>query len=94
MRDAKQLVEFFCLAFSEGKIMIKKTEKNEGKNLELKPNYICVESCREGLKFYYATLYMPMTCLHIFRKVNPRAAYVKKKDAENHVALLAIRKLR
>lgn len=37
---------------------------------------------------------MPMTCVHIFRKINPILAYVKKKDAENHVALLAIRKLR
>jgi hypothetical protein len=35
-----------------------------------------------------------MSCIHIFRKVNPAVAYVKKKDAENHVALLAVRKLR
>ena len=37
---------------------------------------------------------MPQICAHIFRKVNPTHAFVKKKDAENHVALLAIRKLR
>jgi hypothetical protein len=94
MRDAKQLIEFFCLAFADGKVKVKKTEKNEGKNLDIKPNYISFESCKEGVKFYYATLYMPMTCVHIFRKVNPQNAYVKKKDAENHVALLAVRKLR
>jgi uncharacterized protein YuzB (UPF0349 family) len=93
MRDAKQLIEFFCQSFADGKIKIKKTEKNDN-NLDIKPNYVCAESCKEGLKFYYAILYMPMTCVHILRKVNPKSAYVKKKDAENHVALLAIRKLR
>jgi Dicer dimerisation domain len=39
-------------------------------------------------------LYMPETCKNILRKVNPKSAFVKKKDAENHVALLAIKKLR
>jgi hypothetical protein len=37
---------------------------------------------------------MPETCKTILRKVNPKSAFVKKKDAENHVALLAIKKLR
>jgi hypothetical protein len=37
---------------------------------------------------------MPETCKNILRKVNPKSAFVKKKDAENHVALLAIKKLR
>lgn len=55
---------------------------------------MCTESLKEGVKFYYAELYMPLTCIHIFRKVNPKNAYVKKKDAENHVALLAINKLK
>ncbi len=37
---------------------------------------------------------MPETCINILRKVNPRSAFVKKKDAENYVALLDIKKLR
>lgn len=76
MRDAKQVVESFCLAFADAKIKIQKIlkveEASEQKNnLELKPNYLCVESSKEGVKYYYAVLYMPMTCTHIFRKVNP-----------------------
>ena len=100
MRDAKQLVEFFCLAFSDVKIKIQKLIKSEesspqqSNNLELKPNYVCIETSKEGVKFYYAVLYMPMTCVNYLRKVNPKQAYIKKKDAENHVALLAIKKLR
>jgi hypothetical protein len=37
---------------------------------------------------------MPKTC-HAkgITKVNPKNAYAKKRDAENHVALLAIKKL-
>jgi len=63
-------------------------------NLELKPNYICIETSKDNVKFYYAVLYMPMTCVHMLRKVNPKNAFIKKKDAENHVALLAIKKLK
>jgi hypothetical protein len=64
MRDAKQLVEFFCLAFSDVKIKIHKVIKAEeaqeqSNNLELKPNYVCIETSKEGVKFYYAVLYMP-----------------------------------
>ena len=37
---------------------------------------------------------MPECCKDRLRKVNPVHAFVKKRDAENHVALLAIKKLR
>ena len=37
---------------------------------------------------------MPECCKDRLRKVNPIHAFVKKRDAENHVALLAIKKLR
>jgi hypothetical protein len=33
--------------------------EDNGKNLELKPNYVCVEGAKEGVKFYFASLYMP-----------------------------------
>jgi hypothetical protein len=96
MRDAKQLVENFCLTFAESKMKLQKLkeEPEENKHNEVKPNYVCLEASKDQVKFYYAVLYMPQTCVHIFRKVNPKVAYMKKKDAENHVALLAIRKLR
>jgi len=67
---------------------------SSAKHFELKPNYVSEEHARDGVKFYYSVLYMPETCKSILRKVNPKSAFVKKKDAENHVALLAIRKLR
>jgi hypothetical protein len=70
------------------------SESSIEKHHELKPNYISEEQARDGVKFYYSVLYMPETCKNILRKVNPRSAFVKKKDAENHVALLAIKKLR
>lgn len=37
---------------------------------------------------------MPECCKDKLRKVNPVNAYLKKRDAENHVALLAVIKLR
>ena len=102
MRDAKQLVEFFCLAYADTKIKIQSIKKvkektSEGdseKHLELKVNYVSNEASKDGVKFFYTVLYMPETCKHILRKVNPKTAFIKKKDAENHVALLAIIKLR
>ena len=60
----------------------------------MKPNYLSEEHARDGVKFFFSVLYMPETCKTILRKVNPKSAFVKKKDAENHVALLAIKKLR
>ena len=106
MRDAKQLVEFFCIAYADIKIKMQKMIKhdsnmsnsteasNSGKHLELKPNYVSEEHARDGVKFFFTILYMPETCKDIVRKVNPKSAFVKKKDSENHVALLAIKKLR
>lgn len=96
MRDAKQLLENFCLSVVENKIKLSKqsNEQEENKHNEVKPNYVCFESSRNQIKYFYAILYMPLSCVHVFRKVNPKEAFFKKKDAENHVALLAIRKLR
>ncbi len=37
---------------------------------------------------------MPECCKDVLKKVNPRDAFVKKRDAENHVALTAVKKLR
>jgi hypothetical protein len=38
---------------------------------------------------------MPLTCKDKgITKTNPKNAYAKKRDAENHVALLTVRKLR
>ena len=48
---------------------------------------------KEGSKFFYCTLYFPRRCKDILRKVNPKTAFIKKKDAENHVALLALKRL-
>jgi hypothetical protein len=36
---------------------------------------------------------MPDTCSKFLKRVKPEKAFVKKKDAENHVALLALKKL-
>ena len=39
-------------------------------------------------------LYLPLSCKDKgVTKVNPKHAYPKKKDAENHVALLCVKKL-
>lgn len=102
LRDAKQLVELFCLAVADTKNKIQrfiKTDEPDAKgknvnNLDTKPNYVCVEAQKDQSKFHFAVFYMPQICMNIFRKVNPKLAFVKKKDAENHVALLAIKKLR
>jgi len=52
------------------------------------------ESNKNGVKYFFCVLYMPTICHTIIKKVNPKCAFIKKKDAENHVALLAIYKLR
>lgn len=52
------------------------------------------ESQKGGVKYFVCVLYMPESCKDMLRKVNPENAFIKKKDAENHVALLAIKKLR
>jgi len=36
---------------------------------------------------------MPETCSKFLKRIKPERAFVKKKDAENHVALLALKKL-
>ena len=59
-----------------------------------KPNYLVKETNKDGLKYYYCVLYFPLSCKDIIRKVNPQSVFVKKRDAENHVALLAIKKLK
>lgn len=61
---------------------------------EFKPNYVARESCIEGVKFFFCILYFPRRCKDIvLRKQNPERAFVKKRDAENHVALLAVKRL-
>ena len=52
------------------------------------------ETNKEGVKYYYCVLYFPNSCKDVIKKVNPQSVFVKKRDAENHVALLAIRKLK
>ena len=47
-----------------------------------------------GTKYFFCQLYMPQTCMHILKKVRPEKAFVKKREAENHVALIALAKLR
>jgi len=53
MRDAKQLVEYFCLAYADVKIKIQKILKNGEEvknyqnNLEFKPNYVCIEATKD-----------------------------------------------
>lgn len=49
---------------------------------------------KEGTKFFFCVLYLPHSCREVvFRKQNPEKACIKKRDAENHVALLAVKKL-
>lgn len=61
--------------------------------LELKPNYVTQMGMKEGSKFFYCALYFPRVCKDILRKQNPETAFIKKRDAENHVALLALKRL-
>lgn len=63
------------------------------KHLELKPNYVTHMGMKEGSKFFYCTLYFPRRCKDLLRKQNPETAFIKKRDAENHVALLALKRL-
>jgi hypothetical protein len=36
---------------------------------------------------------MPTSCSKFLKRIKPERAFVKKKDAENHVALIALKKL-
>ena len=63
-------------------------------HLEFKPNYVVKECAKEGVKFFYCVLYFPKRVKDIIlRKQNPETACVKKRDAENHVALQAVKRL-
>ena len=49
---------------------------------------------KEGTKFFFCVLYFPKRCKDIIlRKQNPEKACAKKRDAENHVALQAVKRL-
>lgn len=58
-----------------------------------KPIYDTKDSNKFGRKFYFSFLYMPKSCRMFFKTMRPESAYSKKKDAENHISLLAIKKL-
>ena len=62
--------------------------------LSAKPVYEVFEENKGDVKYYFCVLRMPETCKDKLRKVKPQNAYMKKRCAENHVALLAIIKLR
>lgn len=46
-------------------------------------------------KFFLTALYMPKSCLGFFDdlRFKPESGFLKKKDSENHVAQIALRKL-
>lgn len=69
--------------------------KDQGspKHLAAKPNYKVKEQIKNGTKYFLCLLYMPDTCRKFLKRIKPEKAFVKKKDAENHVALLALKKL-
>ena len=47
------------------------------------------------MKYVLSQLYMPLTAKDKgISKTNPLYAYAKKRDAENHVALLTVRKMK
>ena len=68
-------------------------EPGSPKHLALKPNYKVKEQSKNGTKYFLCLLYMPNTCSKFLKRIKPEKAFVKKKDAENHVALLALKKL-
>ena len=59
-----------------------------------KPIYEIFEENKGDIKYYFCVLKMPECCKDKLKKVNPKNAYMKKRCAENHVALKAIIKLR
>lgn len=63
-------------------------------NLSAKPVYEVFEENKGDIKYYFCVLKMPECTRDKLKKVNPKSAYMKKRCAENHVALLAIVKLR
>jgi len=70
-------------------------DEKKVKHLSYRPNYVISESMPNNQqKYFYCVLYFPLTCTDKgITKVNPNNAYPKKKDAENHVALLAFKRL-
>jgi hypothetical protein len=63
------------------------------KNHPYKVFFDTQERSKNNVKYFFSVLYMPRSCKQYLEKVNPLTAFAKKKDAENHVALLAIQKL-
>ena len=69
-------------------------KKGEFKKIHtFKPIYDTKESNKFGKKFYFSYLYMPKSCKKYLQTMEPNTAYCKKKDAENHVSLRAIKLL-
>lgn len=61
---------------------------------DIKPNYVVKEVSKEGETYFVCQLYFPKGVKDIIlRKQNPEKACVKKRDAENHVALQAVKRL-
>lgn len=65
---------------------------------DLDPYYKSQETTADNKnrKYYLTSLYMPRTCARFLpdgHRFNPENGFIKKKDSENHVAQLALRKL-
>jgi hypothetical protein len=61
--------------------------------LEFKPNYVTREVVKDRVTFFFSELYFPKTFADLKRKVNPKKGHLKKRDSQDHVALLAMEDL-
>lgn len=90
--DSRSNLSSISASLNSSKISSASTEDNHH---QYKPNYVVKEAMKEGAKFFYCILYFPKRCKEIIdiRKQNPLKAHAKKRDAESHVALEAVKRL-
>jgi len=65
---------------------------------EFEPYYNTTQTVEDedNRKFYLSSVYLPKTCTPFINnkhKIMPENGFLKKKDSENHIALLALKRL-
>jgi superfamily II DNA/RNA helicase len=103
LRDAKALLDVFCKAAAEVQPMVpldpELAQRKPSKYVkDFEPFYNSKETTSDehNKKYFLTVLFLPKTCgqfVNYVYRVNCQNGFIKKRDSENHVALLALRQL-
>jgi hypothetical protein len=102
MRDSKLILGVFCKEAMEHQKYFKLDSKQSGKVSkmvhETEPTYKTTQTNPDDDNriFFLSCIYLPKTCGKFVNneyKLMPECGFLRKKDSENHIALLALKKL-